>query len=66
MNEKQQSIFSSQVSYSIDDDQESYAGALNAYDTAIEQRLTITEASEVSEAVFCELEKRNETNGDAR
>ena len=57
MNETQQSILSSQVSYSIDDDQEAYAGALNAYDTALELGLTTTQASEVRDAVFSELDK---------
>ena len=52
MTEAQQTIIDSQVSYSIDQDQAACDGALNAYETAIEKKLTQREAEEVSQAVF--------------
>lgn len=52
MTTAQQAIIDSQVSYSIDQDQAAEDGAQNAYDTAIEQKMTPKEASEISDEVF--------------
>ena len=55
MNETQKNIIESQVAYSVDQGEEAFNAAQNAFDSAIEQNLSREEAGEVWEAVYTQL-----------